>query len=330
MPRVEITPSPCMQTFFGRPDRVTDPLYVICPIYNPIRFRNRWKLYQDFKKRVHEAGAILITVELAFGNREFSVTEADDPFDLQLRTSHELWHKERLVNLAVERLPSDWRYVSWIDSDFRFARDDWANATVHALQHYHVVQMYSQLQDLTDDQQACGPVHRSFMDVYVNGADPTSGEAYDSYGSGRPGTPGGAHACTRWAWDALGGLIDIGILGSGDWYMSLGLTGQIERALKPNFHPQYKHLLRIWQERAERHIQRNVGVVEGLALHYWHGPKAKRGYGTRNEILANHQFNPDVDLKRDWQGVYQLTERSIGLRDDIRSYFRARREDDPR
>ena len=325
---VDITPSHTMRTFFSRPDRVNDKLYAICPVFNPVRFRSRWKLFQDFKKRIIEAGAIPVVIELAFGHREFSVTDPNDPFDIQVRTSHELWHKERMVNVAVQRLPQDWQYVSWIDADFRFARDDWASETIQQLQHYHVVQMYSRLQDLDQDCQPIGRIHQSFVDGYLHGAITQSG-GYDSgYGSRWPGTPGGAHACTRWAWDSLGGLIDIGILGSGDSYMALGLIGEIERALKPNFHPRYKETLRIWQDRAERHIQRNVGVVEGLALHFWHGPKGKRGYGTRNEILIQHQFNPDFHLKPDWQGLYQL-EASPQMRDDIRRYFRARREDDP-
>lgn len=325
---IDVMPSHTMRTFFQRPDRVNDKLYCVVPVFNPVRFRSRWKLFQDFKKRILEAGAIPVVIELAFGNREFSVTDANDPLDIQVRTSTELWHKERMVNIAVERLPQDWQYVSWIDADFRFARDDWASETIQQLQHYDFVQMYSHLQDLDEECRPVGSVRQSFMDVYLNGSGYSSTDAYYPDTSGRPGTPGGAHACTRLAWDAVGGLIDIGILGSGDWYMSLGLIGEIERALKPNFHPQYKHKLRIWQELAERYIRRNIGIVQGMALHFWHGPKAKRGYGTRNEILVRHQFNPDTDLKPDWQGIYQL-EASPQVRDDIRRYFRARREDDP-
>jgi hypothetical protein len=72
-------------------------------------------------------------------------------------------------------------------------------------------------------------------------------------------------------------------------------------------------------------------MVPGLALHHWHGPRAGRQYGTRDAILVNGKYDPEMDLKRDWQGLYQLcdhdTHRSIKLRDEIRGYFRKRNED---
>jgi hypothetical protein len=82
-----------------------------------------------------------------------------------------------------------------------------------------------------------------------------------------------------------------------------------------------------WQARAEKYIKRDVGMMDGLLYHYWHGRKADRGYMTRPQILVKHQFNPALDLKRDWQGVWALTDRNIDLRDDIRAYFAARNED---
>lgn len=60
-----------MKTLFQRPDQVAAPLYVVAVIFNPIRFRARWKLFSDFAKRVEESGAILYTAEAAFGHREF-------------------------------------------------------------------------------------------------------------------------------------------------------------------------------------------------------------------------------------------------------------------
>jgi hypothetical protein len=43
--------------------------------------------------------------------------------------------------------------------------------------------------------------------------------------------------------------------------------------------------------------------------------------------LAQSGYDPEFDLKRDWQGLYQLTERSLILRDGIRQYARMRNED---
>lgn len=338
-----------MQTLFQRPDRVTDPLYVVTPIFNPIRWRSRWKLYEDFARRVAAAGAILYTVEAAFGNREFALGEHEglhgygDKF-VQLRVSNELWLKENLINVGVQHLPKDWKYVAWVDADVLFAREDWANETIQQLQHYKFVQMWSQYQDLTPDYEVNG-LTRSFMDCYMHGGEGRPGAklakrfetAQYPYGSGDPtrgypGAPGLAWAARRDAWDEVGGLLDFTILGAGDWYMAHALTGRLSSVSRPKAHSAaFVRMMQEWEARAERHVRRNVGVVKGLALHHWHGSKKHRLYKTRDEILVQCGYDPTLDLKRDSQGVYQLsdqhTQRSIRLRDELRRYFRQRNED---
>ena len=49
----------------------------------------------------------LHVAELAYGERPFEVT-GDDPGDVQLRTVPELWHKENILNVAVQRFPAGW------------------------------------------------------------------------------------------------------------------------------------------------------------------------------------------------------------------------------
>jgi hypothetical protein len=320
-----------VKTLFQRPDRLSDPLYVVCVVFNSPRFRTRWRLYEDFALHVSRAPtAILYTVEVAFGDRAFAVTQAGHPRHIQLRTPHELWLKENAINLGVARLPADWKYVAWVDADLAFVRDDWADETVHQLQHYAVVQMFSQWISLSAGYESLG-IGSSFMDLWLHGA--LTREWSEAYPYPRrhikelPGAPGGATACRREAWDALGGLIDWTILGSGDSYMANALVGRVEQVLSKRFHPRYRELILEWQARAHRSVRRNVGVVKGLMLHHWHGSHRRRGYETRNNILIEHQFDPDQDLKRDWQGLYQLTGRSIALRDAIRRYFHERDED---
>lgn len=314
-------------TLFQRPDRIKEPLYVVTSVFNPVRFRSRWKLYEDFVKMVEASGAILYTVEVAYGDRQFAVTEPDNLRHLQLVTRDELWLKENALNLLIERLPSDWKYVAWVDADVHFLRPDWANEIVHALQHYDVVQPWSEAYDL-NAQHEIVTTHKSFMWCYYN--DPgVSLDAY-SYGQGKGQCyywhPGYSAAWRRSALDAVGGLIDWTILGGGDLYMMRGLTG-ITKSLPRSLGANGQRLLRIWNERAEKHIKRNVGYIDGAIAHYYHGPKAARAYNDRGQILINARFDPERDLKRDWQGLYQLETGNNALRDGIRRYFRNRNED---
>jgi hypothetical protein len=318
---------------FNRPDRLDHPLYVITTVFNSPRFRSRWKLYEDFVLHCEQAGAILYTVEVAFGDRDFAVTQPDNPRHLQLRTWHELWLKENAINLGVQRLPRDWKKVAWVDADVLFTRPDWADETKHALEHWPIVQMWSQLHDTNADHELIGTI-RSFGDFWLQNG-PSSktihGAVYPYYPRrGYPGAPGLAWAARREAWDILGGLIDCCIVGAGDWYMAHALTGQSDRVVRKD-QKLLGHKIRQWERRAangrwnERPILGNLGVVKGVVIHHYHGEKKFRRYREREQILK--KFDPSLDLKRDWQGLLQITDRDPQLRRDLNRYFHERKED---
>src|SRR5438094_260307 len=153
---------------FERPDQVPDPLYVATVVFNPIRYRTRWKLYQDFAYHMEATGAILYTVEIAFGNREFAVTHPDNPLHIQLRSPHELWLKENALNLAIARFPQSWKYGAIFDADLAFARSDIANEIIHQLQNYMVVQAWSEAQELNPKYEVLEN-YKSFMWCFMNG-----------------------------------------------------------------------------------------------------------------------------------------------------------------
>jgi hypothetical protein len=205
---------------------VDAPLYVVTPIVNPSRYRSRYTLYRNFEKHITDIGAVLYTVEAAYGDRDFAITDATNPRHIRLRTNHELWHKENLISVGVSRLPADWRYVAWIDADVQFARPDIVAETVQQLQHFSVVQMFAHATDL-------GPRHeplRSFQGFIAQwmrqiGQAPGTTAQYGAW------HPGYAWACRRDAWDHLGGLIDFAIVGSADRYMACGLIGEMARSL---------------------------------------------------------------------------------------------------
>jgi len=319
------------RTFFQRPDRLPYPLYVVCPIFNAWRWRSRWRLYQDFEKRVADAGAILYTVEAAFGDRRFVVTEAGNPRHIQLRLNdhQDLWLKENLINIGVSRLPADWWAVAWIDGDVTFRRDDWANETLHALQHWPIVQMFSQAVDTGPDHEllpnatglSFGWCHTQHLPVRIRG-----GKKGDPYV--RMPHPGFAWACRRTFWDAIGGLIDWSILAGGsDWHMAYGFIGEIEWTLSPRHTPGYLRMMREWARRATAACAGHMGVVKGLVLHDWHGHKVQRGYDQREALYVNAKFDPLTDLRRDWQGLWMLNSERAALREAVSASLRARNED---
>ena len=354
-----------------------DRLHVVTAIINPQRFRSRYELYRAFQKRTEDAGAILHTVEVAFGGRPFEVTEPSNPNNLQLRIAYqELWHKENALNVLIAdvlRRHPEAKYFAWIDADVQFSRPDWAQETLHQLQHYHVVQMFSMCQDLNIDhevlafddggEQLPGMIHQYVqagrygkfapgaavdLATAVNRTPPKPEpcpccrhcpchcpDPWDPYYQagvfrGRlqfhPGHAGYAWAATRYALDTLGGLIDWSVCGANDHHMARAFIGDINMSVHKDAPERFKASLRTWGDRAEL-LKPKIGYMPGLVTHFWHGPKANRQYRTRWQILNENHFDPQLDLKRDAQGLYQLTGRNKKLVADLMAYFRQRNED---
>jgi hypothetical protein len=61
--------------------------------------------------------------------------------------------------------------------------------------------------------------------------------------------------------------------------------------------------------------------MEGTIFHRFRGKKVDRKYKDRWKILLKHDYNPDFDIQRDWQGVYSFSDEGVRLRNDIRKYF---------
>jgi hypothetical protein len=330
-------------TLFQRPDRVAQPLDVILTVFNSARFRTRWKHYQDFVSMAERAGSAvrLWTVEVAFGERAFAVTEKGNPRHLQLRTNCEIWHKERSQNIMLSRVVTehpDCKYIAFADADITFARHDWADETLHALQHHSVVQMWSEAYDLD----ANGNIihsHKSFCWCHDKRVPPGKHGYCEKRKQHFHWHPGFAWAYRREVLDHTGGLIDFAILGSADFHMAYALIGNALAGIRgdnlnrPDLtrrSPGFARKLLRWETLA-RAAQQNIGFVNGSILHHWHGPKHARGYDTRYKIYESSQFDPERDLVADTQGLYHLVNdgsaRSNRLRDDVRRYFHQRNED---
>jgi len=342
--------------------------FVITVVSNPVRYKRRNELYWRFKEMCESAGVQLITVEQAFGNRPFMVTNGGSRYQLQVRTVEELWHKENMINLGIRHacatFPGQVREVAWIDADCAPSCPprEWFEETWHQLQHYEFVQMWENLIDLDYSHNPIGPALPGFMANYIKYGSPNPKQLLEIESKSRRchchprhhthkhhrhrhhpkppqhypygkifGRPGLAWAANVDAFNKVGGLIDYCILGAGDWYMAHALVGTLETCTAEYAGGAYQKKMFQWQETALRWIKKDVGYVPGTVFHYFHGKKKNRFYGSRGKILHDCQYDPDKDVKYDSQGLLQLEtwdERQIQLRDRIRAYFRSRNEDD--
>lgn len=302
----------------------TENFWVIAVVSNPARYRSRYDLYRDFERRVIAAGANVLTVELALRSRHHEVTcgvREGRRIHVQLKSDHEVWIKESLINAGIRHLPPSWEYVMWADADVEFCRTDWVEETVHQLQHFPIVQCFRDAVDLGPEGQFVAK-HSGFAWAALCGR-----PCGQPGGYGYLGHPGYAWAARRECVDDLGGLFDLGILGSSDHHMAWALVGKVLEAAPKGLSAGYKRALLEWQERARIHVRGQVGYVPGTIHHHWHGKKRDRKYADRWAILLDHGFDPDHDIKRDWQGLHLLTDYGRRMEGDIRKYLMGRNED---
>jgi hypothetical protein len=344
-------------------DAVREPLYAIVPYFNPWRWKSRVKHTERAIKHFVDSGATVYLIEAAFNRREFEfqnsgldgtstncdgVLKDSSQFKCKwigLRTKDELWLKENLINVGVGYLPYDWQQICWLDSDVHFLRDNWVGETIHKLQHYKYLQMFSMARDLGPNSELLDEDYPhaaglGFVEAWRRGIIESTATPEEiaedivevrkdilglakgvvelnkdfnklvddlgsSYGEKRV-WPGLAWAATRQGFEETGGLIDIAIWGGADWHMAHALIEKTEGMMRNDLHRNYKKIVMQWYQRCRTHIRRNVGVMEGTIVHHWHGKKTGRGYNTKHALLAKFGFDPLRHLKRDYQGLWQL------------------------
>jgi hypothetical protein len=296
-------------------------LHVVRVLSNPAGYSSRYEIAKAQEKEMEQyENIILYTVEVAFGDRKFEVTQSDNPCHLQLRTTSELWIKENMINVGVERLlPYDWKYMAWIDADVTFRDKQWALRTMNELQHFAVVQPWSDALDLG----VAGNVMKHFKSF---GYQHQHGKITIPKNNVGPnfGHTGFAWACTRAFWTAAGGLIEFAILGSADYHMAWACIGQFNDPSQ--LHPAYMSKCDEWQRQVTPVTYGEVGYIPGRIEHTFHGSKKNRFYLERRSILQKWEFNPDEDLIYNNDGLLNVKSK-IGLELDIRRYNRSRNED---
>jgi len=337
-------------------------LWVITTHYNPAGYAARRENYARFAQPLVEAGINLVTVECAFGAEPFELTPS--PAVIQVRGQDVIWMKERLLNLAIARLPPHVAKIAWVDGDVLFANPAWAQETAALLDRWPIVQPFEIVEPLPPNQfTPQGRGHPSFARQQ----------------RGRSLLHGGVHGASGFAWAGQRALVqrhgiyDAAIAGSGDdlwthaasgrlrsnrvcgitgaprqrlWLLPARVSGRLERLPWPDWlidwrvrrirsqlpalavtEPFLAHYL-AWATGWYAAVRGRMAFTAGVALHLWHGAPARRQYSQRDAVLRRHRFDPCTDLRLNAQGVWEWASEKDALHREMAGYFQARREDD--
>src|SRR5579859_25297 len=123
-----------------------DDLWAITSYFNPARYGRRLSNFKIFREHLKVP---LVVVELSYG-LDFELGETDADILVRLHGSAVLWQKERLLNLALQKLPVDCRKVAWLDSDILFDSPDWGASASALLDRFSLIQAFKNVHYLPE------------------------------------------------------------------------------------------------------------------------------------------------------------------------------------
>lgn len=317
-----------MKTFNHRHSRLggstEETLWAITSYFDPTGRKLRLPNYREFRRRLQVP---LVAVELSFDGR-FDLTRDDAEILIQVRGGSILWQKERLLNLALQALPSSCDIVAWIDCDGIFLRPDWPDevrrqlnkaALVHLFERlYYVPANYrgdlAHLAELQPSYQSVGCCFQTRTLDLENFAKAGSNKLHKN-------VPGMAWAAKRSTMQAHG-FYDGFVLGGGDkalFAAACGRSVEFSESFAAGLRARVHYLA--WAERFYEATHGQIGYIEGDIFHLWHGELAHRGYITRHIQFAPFGFDPYADIALTKDGVWHWSSEKPEMHDFVRDYF---------
>lgn len=303
-----------------------DVLYVVLPYFNFCHYKRRTQLFLEFieRNKTNKDIRMIVSEGKHSSDSTFELPNKIDGVFSHFRFDYpdKIWIKENLINLAIERLPSDWKYVAWVDADITFLNNNWAKDAMNSFENgSDVIQLFQSAVNLGPEGETV-KLDQGFIYMHQKSGKPYT-KTY-KYGFWHPGY---TLAFNRKAYAAMDGVFDIGILGSGDHHVSLALIGQVDKSHPGGLTNGYKSMLQSLEERCNVN-ELKLDYVKGTILHHFHGHLENRKYRERWDILVKGEYNPVEDIMKDKMGIISLTAKGKRLASEIQRYFEERKEDE--
>lgn len=286
---------------------------VITCFFNPNDCPYRLSNYKNFHQYMKSIDMPVYAVEMVFGNNEFQLTSEDATWLKQIRGTHLMFQKERMLNIALDALPPKYDQVIWLDCDLYFFEEDWVDRVADSLKKYKVIQPYN----------ICVALPKCHISV----VDKWQTIYYDTWGSGRikrgfsyyyskrKTFPNLHHGHLGYAWAARREFLekhrfyDVIVSGAGDLFMTMAFVGAFGWLDYPKelvyYTPEacdhyFKWALPVYDD-----VKGEIGYTNDIIFHMWHGDINNRNYLGWTQNLQMHRFDPSVDLQLSSDGFWE-------------------------
>ena len=306
-----------------------EKLWAMTCYFNPVGYERRLQNYLTFRRHLTVP---LVTVELAYHD-DFDLQPDAADILIRLRGTDVLWQKERLLNLALAKLPEHCDRVAWLDCDVVFEHDDWAERASRALERVPLLQPFQRVYEPS----AHGPgqptrlprdAQLGYSLAYLLSQGLVTPEILQGNMRIRHRSNSGLAWVARRELLDRDGFYDACVMGSGNRAMLCGALGTPANAIS------YLAMTADWAEHydawANRHfdtVRGAIGCTEGAIIHLWHGDLKHRRYQERHHEFSAYDYNPATDIAVDKSGCWRWSSQKPEMHAYVADYFRSRRED---
>jgi hypothetical protein len=260
--------------------------------FNP---NNSEKIRQDFQDFKDSFNAPLTIVEVAFEDQTFWI---QDSIRIQANDTHRMWQGHRLINIALQELPTTVDKVAWIHPNVIFENLRWTRETSELLDYFPVVQPFSHV-DTNNLGYVIKARQHSDYDIKQNNQSPRIGVYDIGWAANRKDLPQG--------------IFDFAIDGSCDIYQLLSWQGSWDNDYFLRLNPAVR--MQIMNKTLDDFIviKNDLGFAEGN-VNRLSEPKTDR-----YDILNKYNFNIENNIQIDVNGLWQWSDDNEDFHQEIAS-----------
>ena len=306
-------------------------LWAISCYFNPAGYERRRLAFDAFRQALDIP--LLVVEQSLNGLQEVSSSSAE--IVLQASGGDAMWQKERLLNIALDALPSECDQVAWLDCDILFEDRNWFQSLETKLGEVPLVQLFRDVKYLDPGwepglvlEEHVERVRPSIVSGISSGLG--VGEALEAPSPDqRPGT-----YANGMAWAANREFIekyrfyDACIIGGGDRAITCAAYGCFDHIFEWHSmnEAQQAYYLQ-WAIPFYQGCQGRTACLDTDIYHQWHGKASDRGLLSRHEGLRPFDFDPFTDISIDMSGCWRWNSRKPDMHHYFSQYFNKRRED---
>jgi len=286
-----------------------------------------------FRENLKNHGIKLLTVEFDL-NGIYELKKEDAEILIQLTDGDLMWQKERLINIGIDKLPTDTDIVLVLDTDIVFAHEDIVERIEKAMKQYKVVQCYSntmQLHPYILNLNSFSNLFKINKDKKYNFYEITDNISLVKkvlHPEQIKTTSTGLAWAYRYETIKKIKMFEGKILGSGDEATSWALL----RKFKDNFLLGTGNSWFLYADMIRSYVEvEDINYLEDTVVYsLYHGEKENRRYNDRYNIFNQYDFDSSRDLIIEEGKPFKFKDCvDPALKENIRQYFVSRKENDP-